>query len=48
MKVNYAVAEAALVQQLELQADVVGEGLLAAADHDGHEEQVALVDQARP
>jgi hypothetical protein len=42
---NHAVAETAFVQQLELQADTVGEGLLAASHHDGRDEQVVLVDQ---
>src|SRR4051794_5903884 len=45
VEVNHAVAEAALVEELELQADMVGEGLFAASHHDGREEQVALVDQ---
>jgi len=42
---NHAVFEAALVQQFELQANVVGQGPLAASDQDGREEQMALVDQ---
>ena len=45
VEVNHAVAETAFVQQLERQADVVGKGPLAAAHHDGRDEQVALVDQ---
>src|ERR671910_2172880 len=44
-EVDHAVAETALVQQLQLQADTVGEGLLAASDHDGCDEQLAFVDQ---
>ena len=47
MEVDDAAAEAALVQQLELGADAVGQGALAAADEDRDEEQLALVDQAR-
>src|SRR5688572_23059819 len=39
-EVNHAVAETAFVQQLELQADLVGEGLLAASHHDRRQEQV--------
>jgi hypothetical protein len=33
VEVNHAVAETAFVQQFELQADVVGHGLLAASHH---------------
>src|ERR671911_884948 len=47
-EVDHAVAETALVQQLELQADIVGEELLAASDHDGCDEQLAFVDQPGP
>src|SRR5439155_3590630 len=47
-EVDHAVAETALAQQLELHADVVGEALVAAAHHDGRNEQVDLVDQASP
>src|SRR6266540_6727923 len=47
VEVNHAVAETALVQQLELQARTPGEELFAASHHDGREEQVALVDQPR-
>jgi len=42
---DHAVAEPALVHQLELHADAVGERSRAAAHHDGADEQVALVDQ---
>src|SRR5215469_10954231 len=45
VEVHHAVAETAFVQQLKLQANVVGERLFAASHHDGCEEQVALVDQ---
>src|SRR5206468_4004134 len=45
VEVNDAVAEAALAKQLEVQADTVGEGLLAASHHDRREEQLELVDQ---
>jgi hypothetical protein len=44
--VNHPVAEPAFVQQFELQADMVGERLVAASHHDGHEEQLELVDQS--
>jgi hypothetical protein len=44
--VNHAVAETAFVQQFELQADMVGERRVAASDHDGHHEQLELVDQS--
>ncbi|MEX2106265.1 MAG: hypothetical protein WD810_05140 [Solirubrobacterales bacterium] len=37
-----------MVEQLEAEANVVGKGPLAAADDDGREEQVQLVDQAGP
>src|SRR5436309_3393502 len=45
VEVNHAVAETALVQQFELQADTAGKGLYAASHHDGRYEQVELVDQ---
>src|SRR5215213_8259645 len=44
-QVHHAVAEPALVQQFELKPDPVGEELLAAAQHDGPDEQVVLVHQ---
>src|SRR5829696_4612952 len=44
-EIDHAVAETALVQQLQLQADIVGEGLLAASHYDGCDEQLAFVDQ---
>jgi hypothetical protein len=37
-----------MVQQLQLQKDAVGEGALASAHEDRHEEEVALVHQPRP
>ena len=45
VEVDRAASEAAFVHQVEVQADVVGERPLAAPYHDGHEEQVPLVDQ---
>src|SRR2546423_840696 len=46
VEVNGAVAEPALVQQLEVHPDIVaGQGTLAASHHDGHEEQLVLVDE---
>ena len=44
-EVNHAVSEAALVEEFEPCADVVGQCALAAAHHDRPEEQLALVDQ---
>ena len=44
-KMDDAVSEPALVEEVELSADVVGQGALAAAHHDRPEEQMALVDQ---
>ena len=46
LKINDAVCEPALVEELELSAELVGQRPLAAADHDRSEEQMALVDQA--
>jgi 2-oxo-4-hydroxy-4-carboxy--5-ureidoimidazoline (OHCU) decarboxylase len=43
MELNDAVAETAFAEQLELDADAVGERLLATAHDDGREEQVELV-----
>jgi len=48
VEVNDAAAETPFIQQLELQVDAVGEPMLAASDHDGHEKQVTLVHQPRP
>ena len=45
MEVNHAAFETAFVQQFELQADIVGEGVCAASRHDRRDEQVALVYQ---
>ena len=45
VEVNHAVAETAFVQQFELQADVVGQGSLAASHYHRYDEQVTLVDQ---
>jgi hypothetical protein len=42
---NDAVFEAALIEQLELRADVVRQGAFAATDHDRAEEEMALVNQ---
>jgi hypothetical protein len=42
---NHAVAETAFVQQLELEADLVGESRDATTDHDGRDDDVDLVDQ---
>jgi len=44
VEVHHAVAETAFVQQFELQADIVGEGWLAAF-HNGRDEEMALVNQ---
>ena len=45
-EVDHAVAEAAFVQQLEPQVQIVGQGPLAASHDDRRDEQVALVDQS--
>src|SRR5215213_10435419 len=45
VEVNHAAFETAFVQQFESQADVVGQGPLAASHHHWCDEQVALVDQ---
>src|SRR5262245_15718199 len=45
VEMNEAAREAALVEQLELRAHVVGHGALAASHHDRAQEQMALVDQ---
>jgi hypothetical protein len=42
--VNHAAGKAAFGQQLELQADMVGEGLFAGSHDDGRDEQVKFVD----
>jgi hypothetical protein len=44
VEVNHAAFETALVKQLELHADVVGDGAFAAPHYDGRDEQVPLVD----
>ena len=44
-QVHHAVAEPALIQQFELKPDPVGEEGLAAAHHDGPDEQLVLVHQ---
>jgi hypothetical protein len=41
---NDAVSEPALAEEFELCAEPVGQRVLAAANHDRPEEQVALVD----
>src|SRR5215218_7104323 len=45
MEMDHAITESALVQQLEPEADVVGQGWIAASHNDGGEKQMALVDQ---
>ena len=45
MEVNDAVSESALIEKLELRADVVWQGALAASDDDWAQEQMTLVDQ---
>ena len=47
MEVDHAVAKAVFLQKAHLQTDMVREGLLSASHNDGHEEQMALVDQPR-
>ena len=41
MEMDHAVTESALVQQLEPEADVVGQGWIAASHDDGGEKQMA-------
>jgi hypothetical protein len=41
---NHATAETALVDQVEIHAATVGEGLFASSDHDGVDEHVVFVD----
>src|SRR5262245_61170565 len=48
VEVDRAVAEPALVDELEVDAGAVREGALAASDDHGHLEQVVLVDQPGP
>jgi hypothetical protein len=43
---NHATAKAPFAQKLELQSDVVREGLFAASHDDRHEEQMTLIDQS--
>ena len=45
---NHAVAESTLVEQLEVEANIVGKRLFPASDDDRREEHVALVDQPGP
>ena len=45
VQVDRAVREPALVHQVELESDAVGERPRAPADHDRRDEQVELVDQ---
>jgi hypothetical protein len=40
--VDHAVAKAAFLQKVQLQINIVREGLFAASYHDRYEEQVAL------
>src|SRR5262249_14707318 len=48
VEVDHAVAEAALVQQLQRQADIGGEGRCAASHQDGRDEQVVVVHEPGP
>src|SRR5262245_24605776 len=48
VEVDRAVAEPALVDELEGHVDAVREGALAASDDHGHLEKVVLVDQPGP
>src|SRR5438128_3815435 len=47
VEVNHAAGEAALGEQLEVEAHIAGEGLVAASDHVRGDEQLELVDQPR-
>src|SRR6266851_4359785 len=46
VQMDHAVLEAAFVHQLEVHAQIVGQGLVAASHHDGRHESVEFVDQA--
>ena len=48
VKVGDSAARAPLIEQLKVETLVPGEGVFAASKHNWPEEQVALVDQARP
>ncbi len=43
---NHATAKAAFIQKLELQSNIVWEGLFAASHYDRYEEQMTLIDQS--
>src|SRR3989440_7808084 len=45
VEVHHAVAEAAFVQQFEVEANMVGEGLFAASHYDRRDDEMVLVDQ---
>jgi len=47
MKVDDSTAGPPLIEQLKVEPGMPGEGVLAAAQHDWPEEQVALIHQAR-
>ena len=46
VEVHHAAAEAVLVDELEIHADIVGQSRRAASDHDGVEKEVDLIDQS--
>src|SRR4029450_6472944 len=47
MELDHAVAESALVQQLQSQADMVGESWIAPSHDDRGEEQATLINQPK-
>jgi hypothetical protein len=45
---DHAVAEAAFIQQLELEPEIGRERRLAASQHDGRQDQPEFVDHPQP
>jgi hypothetical protein len=48
MQMDHAALEAAFVHQLEVHADMVGQGLVAASHDDRRDEQAELVHETGP
>ena len=47
-KIDHSISKTAFVQEIQLYAYVAGQNLLAAANHNGHDEQMNLVDEPGP
>ena len=47
-KIDHSIAKTALVQEIQPHAYVAGQDPLAAANHNGHDEQMNLVDEPGP